>query len=215
MHLRFGVEERMKEQPITDNPLQLGSEEELQWRLSYAQPQDKTVGVFFLNVLESVRHLESEEAVKRCMEVSGEEKFLEYFSYPLSTLLKMIYTAARLLSGKYGGFDKALWQMGYQAAAGFYKSTSGRLLMMLNLGRPRQVIENMPSTAKTTWKDIEVTTKMTGPTSGIIVFKHDIIPRAYNEGAFQATFEAAQAKGIKVHARPLGPLDTEYEVSWD
>ncbi|MCY1076642.1 TIGR02265 family protein [Archangium lansingense] len=205
----------MSEEPVTDKSPPLGSEEELQWRLSYTKPEDKTVGVFFLNVMESVRHLGNEEAVKRCMEVSGESKFLEYFSYPLSTLLKMTYTAARLLSDKYGGFDKALWMMGYQAASGFYKSTSGRLMMMLNQGMPRQVLENMPVTAKTTWKDIDVSAKMTGPHSGIVIFKHDIIPRAYNEGAFQATFEAAQAKGVKVRARALGPLDTEYEITWD
>lgn len=199
----------------SDTSLPLGSDEELQWRLSCVRPSETTLGVFIKGVLESVRQLGHEDVVQACLEASGEKSLLDFFSYPQGILLKVAYTAARLLSSRYGSFDEALRRMGYQAAKTFYESTPGKAILVLNKNNPQRILENLPATARTAWKDIEVSARMTGLKSGLFIFKHDLMPRPYNEGGLQATFEAAKIKGVKVVSRSIGPLDNEYEIFWE
>jgi len=42
------------------------------------------------------------------LESTGETKYLDFFSYPTSTYVRLLYTAANLLSTRYGGFEGAL-----------------------------------------------------------------------------------------------------------
>jgi uncharacterized protein (TIGR02265 family) len=200
--------------PATGETLQLGSDEELAWRLSLLAPTETSRGVFFNSVLEVVQHLGNEDAVRRCLEVCGESRFLDFFNYPFSTYIKAIYTAARLLSERYGGFEGAVWQMGYQAARSFYASPTGRVVLLMAHGDPRRLLNTLPTASRTTSSTVEGTVWLTGPNSGVLRFKNDYMPRPYNAGALLATFEAAKVKGVKVEARPMGPLDTEYEISW-
>jgi uncharacterized protein (TIGR02265 family) len=192
-----------------------GSREELEWRLSLIDPAESIRGVVFNSVLEVVRQLGDEHAVERCLEVAHEGRFMDYFNYPFRSLIEMTYTAAELLAKKYGSVEKALWQMGYQSAMSFYSSTAGRAVLLLSRGGPARLLDTMPSAFHTTWKSAEVSTHLTGPRSAVLTYKRDFMPRAYTEGGMQGTFEAAKVKGFKITAHPIGPLDTEYHMTWD
>jgi len=200
---------------VTDDALPLGSEDELQWRLSLLTPTENSRGVFFNSVLDVVRHLGDETAVQRCLEVGGEAQFLDFFNYPFSTYLKVIYTAARLLGEKHGGFVEAVRKMGYHASLSFYASPPGRVVMLMAHGDPRRLLNSLPSATRTTSSVAEGSVWLTGPKSGVLCYKRDFMPRPYTAGALQATFESAKVKGVKVNPRPIGPLDTEYEISWE
>jgi uncharacterized protein (TIGR02265 family) len=195
--------------------LKLGSDEELAWRISCLAPGEHVRGVFINSMLDVVRRLSDEAAVQQCLKVCGEERFLDFFNYPFSLYLKGIYVGARALMEKYGTFDEAVRLIGYHASMSFAQSPPGRVVKMLAHGDPRRLLDSLPMATKTTSTVADASARLTGPKSGILNFKRDLMPRPYSAGAIQATFEAAEIKGVKVQAHPLGPLDTDYEITWD
>lgn len=214
----------MENQPLATQPPPgpTGSDAELQWRLAVIEEHNRRTGevlhsrgVVFNSVLEVVRQLGDEHAVERCLQVTGEPRFMDFFNYPFSSLIKMTYSAAWLLSDKYGGFDKAVWQMGNQACASFYSSAAGRAVLVLGRGGPTRMLDTIVNAFQMVAKGAELSTLLTGPKTAIIVYKRDFLPRPYMEAGLVATFNAAKMPGMKVQARPTGPLDTEYDLSWE
>lgn len=205
----------MESRTLASPPVPVGSPEELEWRLSLLDPSETLRGVVFNSVLEVVRQLGDEQAVAQCMRVTGEQRFMDFFNYSYRALIQMTYTAAQLLGTRYGSFEQALWKMGHQSAVGFYSSTAGRAVLLLARGGPGRLLDTLPSAFHTAWKSAEVTVALTGPRSALFVYKRDFMPRPYTEGGLMGTFEAAKVRGFKVHPHPLGPLDTEYELSWE
>jgi uncharacterized protein (TIGR02265 family) len=200
---------------LTSPPQPVGSQEELQWRLSLVDPSASVRGVVFNSVLETVRQLGEERAVEQCLRAAGERRFMDFFNYPLGSLIQMTYSAARLLEDKYGGFEQAVWHMGHQAAASFYASAAGRTVMLLARGGPTRLLHAIVPAFQLTRKDAEVSARLTGPRSALFIYNHDFLPRPYTHAGLEATFATAQVQGVKIRARPTGPLDTVYELSWE
>lgn len=205
----------MAEQPVAWASLQLGSEEELQYRLSFIDEKDAIRGVFIKGVLEVVRQIGDEAAVERCLEVLGEKELVDFFNYSMRTFLEMTYAAAHLLSDRYGGFEGAMWKMGHQALKNFHTTPVGRSMLTLAGGRPKGLLETMASATHSLTVGGESKARVTGPTSGVYGVMRDFMPPPYTEGALQAQFEATNAKQVEVHARRTGPFDTEYEIRWE
>lgn len=193
-----------------------GSDEELQYRLAHAAPGDVTRGIFINSLLDMVRESGDEQLLRLCLEVSGERRFLEFFNYPIGAFLRMAYPAARRLSDSFGGVDGAMREMGRRAARSFYLSSAGKVLLLLARNEPLRLLSNMPSTTQAVMGEISTISQLrrTGRASGVLSYTHDIIPRAYNEGALGAALEAVNAKEVRVQARALGPFNTDYELSW-
>ena len=68
-----------------------------QQRLSHAAPSDTARGLFFNGVLDAVRTFGGEALVKRCLEACGQERFLDFYSYPVSMQLRIISAAMQTL----------------------------------------------------------------------------------------------------------------------
>lgn len=200
----------------TGASMMLGSEEELQARLALTGPGDVARGIFMNSLLDLLRQFGDEELVHQCLALGGEQRFLEFFNYPLSTWLKMAYPAARRMSEKYGDFSAAMWEMGYQASKAFYASSAGKVLVLLARNEPLRLLNNMPSTTHAVLGDNTGIDQMkrTGQSHGVLSYKRDLVPRPFNEGALVASLEAVGAKDVSVRARALGPYDTDYELSW-
>jgi uncharacterized protein (TIGR02265 family) len=214
----------MENQPLATPPPPgpTGSDEELQWRLAIIEAHNQRTGqvlhgrgVVFNSVLEVVRQLGDERAVERCLGVTGEPRFMDFFNYPFSSLVKMTYAAGWALSEKYGSFDKAVWQMGSQAAASFYSSAAGKAVLVLGSGGPTKMIDTIVNAFQLVAKGAELSTMLTGPKSAILIHKRDFLPRPYMQSGLVSTFAAAKVQGMKVNVRPMGPLDTEYDLSWE
>ncbi len=187
---------------------------DLEKRLSLATREDTARGMFFNGVLDAVRTLGGEEAVARCLEASGEKKFVDFFNYPVSAFLKLAYSAAEVMGPRYGGFEGALRRMGSQATTDFLSSTAGKTLLLLAAGSPKRLVSNLHAgyRAAVSYGDRGVT--WTGDKSGIFTMKRDFMPPAYHEGTLQAVIEAVGGMQVKVQGRQVGPLDTEYTLSW-
>jgi uncharacterized protein (TIGR02265 family) len=199
----------------TGGPWPPGSEEDLRWRLSQVTPEDTTRGVFLNGVLESVRQLGGEAAVQHCLAESGEKRFLDLFSYPVDTLLRMSYAGARLLSGEARSFDEVMRQMGYMSARNFASSRMGALILRTIFSEPRRLIDAMPSAHRISTSSGECKVRWTGHTSAVVLIRRNFLPHSYMEGSLQGAFEAARVRGLTVRVLPSASLDTEYALSWD
>jgi uncharacterized protein (TIGR02265 family) len=189
-------------------------EKDLQQRLSLLTPADTARGMFLNGIVEVVRELGNEAAVQQCLDVVGEKKFVDFFSYPSAKHVSMLYTAAALLSERYGGFDNALRAMGYQGTKNFLASTAGKLLLVLGQGNPKRLLNALPSAYAVSVSSLQAEVRWTGPNSAVFILRRDFIPLAYTEGSLKAVFETAKVRGFQVRSRQPEPLLGEYELSW-
>lgn len=192
----------------------IGSDEELKERQSLLGEKEAVRGVLFNAVLELVRAEGGTAAVQRCLEASGEKKFLDFFSYPGGKFLEVLYTAARLRSGSHEDFEQALRRMGQQAAENFLVSTAGRTLLVLVQNNPHRLLNSLPWAVQVGIGGVEVSMRRTSPWGGILTVQRDFCPRPFVEGGFLATLRAAGVTNAKVRSWPAGPATTEYELSW-
>lgn len=200
--------------PVTTQPLQLGTEEELKWRLSLISPDNLMRGLFHNSLLELVRRVSGDEAVKQCLEVCGEVRFLDFFNYAHHTYIKLLYASAWRLSETFGSFERAMWEIGYEGGKSFYASAAGKVLILMAQGDPRRLLSNIPTGMQTASKHVDLKVTLTGPRSGILV-KHEVMPRPHTEGGLHAMCEVAKVKGARVTSRALSPTENEYEVTWE
>jgi uncharacterized protein (TIGR02265 family) len=193
-----------------------GSDEELQQRLAHTGPGDVARGIFLNSLLDVVRQFGDDSLLHHCLAVSGEQRFLEFFNYPMSTFLRMAYPACHRMSVKYGGFSETFSALGYEASKDFYASSAGKVLLLLARNDPLRLLSNMPSTTNAVLGEQTGITQMkrTGKANSVLTYKRDLVPRPYNEGALQASLEAVGARDVRVVAHPLSLYDTDYELSW-
>ena len=204
----------MNDPSTARDPVHPGSEEDLRQRLSLLTPTDNARGMLLNGILEVVRELGDEAAVRQCLEAAGEKKLVDFFTYPATVHLQMLYTAARLLNTRYGGFERAMEALGYQGARNFLASTPGRLMIVLAQGKPKRLVEALPSAFTVGGSHLKIAVRWKGPNNVVFVFQRDFIPLVYTEGTLRAAFEAAKVKGFQVRSRQLESFGSEYELSW-
>jgi uncharacterized protein (TIGR02265 family) len=195
-------------------PQVAGAPKELEQRLAVLTPKDTTRGFLFTAALDLVKSQVGEEAVKRCTDAAGSASFNAFFSYPITTLLKLVYAASNELSGKYGGFDGALQQLGYRAAPRFLESTTGKMLLSLVGKEPKRLIDSLPTAYRTAWDHGSCSLKWTGPKSGRLSYVN-AMPVAYFTGSVQQMLSAANLRGIQVAGRQVGLTACEVDFSWE
>jgi uncharacterized protein (TIGR02265 family) len=197
---------------VLDSPC--GWERDLEWRLSQAAPEDTVRGVFFNGALAAVRELGDEETVRRCLEASGEERFLDFFSYPLEAFLRLLACAAKGLRARFGCMEGALRELGRHANADFLASPVGRAAVLLTCGSPKRMMDTVPDIYRQSLSFGAREVVWTGPTSGRVRLRGDLLPWACHEGALEALLRAAGARGVRVEREWVRGLDAEYAFSW-
>ncbi|HEX5745559.1 MAG TPA: TIGR02265 family protein [Archangium sp.] len=195
-------------------PAPPGSDEDLQQRLAMASPADTSRGMFLRATLDAVRILGDEEAVRRCQRVSGEEKLVDFFSYPVSANLRMVFTAARMLEARSGGISEALRLLGRGAAACFLSSTAGLALQLLAGGDTNRMVGNMPSMYRASVSFGVRSVVWMGPTSCRLTMRREFMPASFQEGLLLGVLEKAHARGARVVGQQLSTLESDYDVSW-
>ncbi|WNG40907.1 DUF2378 family protein [Archangium violaceum] len=192
----------------------LGSQKELEQRLAVVGPKDTTRGFLFVAALELVKTEGSADALKRCMEAAGNTNFTAFFSYPVATMLKLSYAAARELSGKYNGFDGAMQQLGFRAAPRFLESTTGKMLLSLVGKDPKRLIDSMPSAYKAAWDHGTCSLTWNGPKSGRLAYVN-AVPVAYFSGSVLQILSAAQLKNAQAIGRQTSLTEFTVDFSWE
>jgi uncharacterized protein (TIGR02265 family) len=188
--------------------------QEMEARLALATPRDMVRGLFVRSMLEVVGSLAEGAAVERCREATGEREFLEFFSYPVSMLIRLAFTAGHELSARYGGFDEALREMGRKAMVDFFASTMGRALTHQAGQDIRHLLSSIQTMYQMTTSYGQREVLWEGPTRGRLLLTRNFIPAPYHEGGLRTTLDVMGARQVKVVGTQKGVLDSEYEFSW-
>jgi len=194
--------------------METGSQAELEQRLALARPEDTLRGLFFTAALKVVRNECDETVMRRCLEASGEGRLMAFFSYPVGSLLRLLYAAAWALSEKHGGFEAAMRHLGRQVVPDYLESSAGRLLTMLPVGAPKLLLGNLPPTYRTTILHGECSVTWTGANQCLFLIQRNALPMVYFEGALQSVFESLKLKHVKIVGRQAGPMESEFSLSW-
>jgi uncharacterized protein (TIGR02265 family) len=206
---------RVIEFPPGGRGTQVISARDLPQRLDLATPSDSAKGLFHNGALAAVRRTLGEGAVERCRAASGERKFIDFFSYPISTFLHLSFTAAELLRSKLGGYDAAFRTLGKQAVDDFLSTEVGKTLLALAGKDPRRLLSSLPSAYKTAVNYGERHTQFGGERRCVFVMRRDFMPHPYHEGALRGALAALGITTVRVLGRRVGVLDADYEISWD
>jgi uncharacterized protein (TIGR02265 family) len=194
--------------------METGSQAELEQRLALVRPEDTLRGFFFNAALKVVRKECDETVLRRCLEASGEGRLMAFFSYPVGSLLRLLYTAAWALSEKHGGFDTAMRHLGRQVVPDYLESSAGRLLTMLPVGAPKLLLGNLPPTYRTAVLHGECSVTWTGANQCVLLIQRNALPMVYFEGALQGVFETLKLRQVKIVGRQAGPMESEFTLSW-
>ena len=193
-----------------------GSKYDLEQRLAALKPTDTTRGFLFGAALDLVKTQVGEDAVKRCLEAAGTAKFTAFFSYPVSTFLKLSYAAAHELSARSGAsFEASMQLLGARVAPSFLESTTGKMLMSLVGKEPKRLMDSMPTAYKTSWDHGTCSLAWTGPKNGRFTYSGNAVPAPYFAGSVQQILVAGQLKGTKVAPRQVSVMESQVDFSWE
>jgi uncharacterized protein (TIGR02265 family) len=190
-------------------------ERDLVWRMSQARPEDTARGVLFKGTLEAVRALGDESAVRCCLEASGEERFVDVFSYPIRSLLRMLSCAASQLAPGYGGGEGALRELGRRANADYLASPLGRAVKVLTHGSPRRMMESAPDIYRQTMSFGALSVEWTGLSSGRVVRRGDFLPAACQQGVLENLLCATVGRRAWVRREWVDGLDGGFAFAWE
>lgn len=195
-----------------------GVESDYERRILMTTPEDTARGLFFNGVLSAVVSLGGATALKQCHaqlnDKRFEKRFTDFSSYPVADFLRLALAATRVLSPKLGGAELTQQRLGGQATHDFLSSMAGRTLLLLSGDSPKRLIGNLASGYRSAVSYGERVVSMQGDHAARVVMKRDFMLPLYNEGVLKALLESVHAKSPQVRAKPLGPLDCEYELSW-
>ena len=189
-------------------------EQELARRMCLATSEDTVRGMFFNSTLQVLRSVGGAGLVKRCVEAGGEERFLDFFRYPIRVQCQMVTTALPELAEVYGGAEEALRQLGRLAAMHFLEVGAGRVLLSLSWRTPRQVLSTLPTAYRLAVSFGEYMLQWTGACSGRFILRGDFMPHPYHEGVVSTLLELGGGREVWVRGRQTGGLDSECEFRW-
>jgi uncharacterized protein (TIGR02265 family) len=183
-------------------------------RLALAGPEDTVRGIFFNGTLDGVKRLAGAEAEALCRQAAGERKFTDFFSYPVAGFIQLGIAMLPLVGPQLGGGEQMLRWMGVQSANAFMNSAAGRTAFMLVANNLKKLFNQLPISYRAATSYGERQMVWTGEKSGRFIFKRDFLPPGYHEGVLTEVMLKVNAKDPKVHGRVIGPLDTEFDLSW-
>lgn len=188
---------------------------DLEQRLALATPDKTCRGMFLKGILQVVKSLGDEAAVQRCLVAGGQTRLTDFFSYPLSSQLRMTWAAAEYLAPRTGSFDEALRLLGRQATADFMASLAGRTMLALTGRDAVKMVNSMPTAFRASVNYGKHSVVWTGPKSGRLILDGDLMPEPTNSGILEAVLMAGDVKSAKVLGRQVGLTLCECHFSWE
>lgn len=189
---------------------------ELDQRLALVRPTHTVRGLAFNAVLGLVAQRLGEEASKKLARQLGLLRLVDFFSYPASDFLRLLYGAAALLEAPLGSRQEALRACGGACLEQFfYTSTVGRALAKI-MGRkdPRRAFAHTPIAYSTLVNYGTHECQEAGPRQLRLVFRADMQPVCFHEGTLIAALQVVGVQGT-VTSTVHGLDDTEFLIEWE
>ncbi|MCY1080524.1 TIGR02265 family protein [Archangium lansingense] len=184
-------------------------------RMAQCTPQDTARGMFLKGMLESIRTLAGEDVAKRCLETSGHERLVDFFSYPATLQLQFLLVAMPALIARCGSYEQALRQLGRNSVMDFLGTTAGKMLMSLARKDPKRLVDSLPSAHKVSVNFGTQVVEWMGPKHGRVILKRELMPHAYHAGVVEMLLELGGASLVGVRSWQSGRLDSEIAFTWE
>lgn len=191
------------------------SARDLPERLALASPGDSVKGVLCNGVLSAVRAALDSRAADTCRAAAGEPRFIDFFNYPITSFLKLSFTAAELLRSKLGGYDAAFRTLGKQAVDDFLSTAVGKTLRSLGEKDLQQPLAALPAAYGAALNHGERSVHLAGERRYSLWMRRDFLPHPYHEGLLAALLSSLGAVPVQVVGRRNGTLDADYEIAWE
>jgi uncharacterized protein (TIGR02265 family) len=188
---------------------------ELERRRGLTTPKDTARGLFFNGTLSAIEALGNADLVKRCLGATGQLRFVDFFSYPISQYMQLVGCALAELAEHYGSSEEALRQLGVRATLAYVGTTAGRALLLVSGGTPKQMVSALPSAYKVSTSFANHRLEWTSHQSGRLIAQREFMPHPFHEGVLLAMLETAGAQGVQVRGRHLAALEVECTFSWE
>lgn len=182
-------------------------------------PEDTVRGMFFTSLMGLVRVQAGDSALRQCQQMLGDKRFqrsfMSFANYPATDFLRLAHAASVMLTPHLGGPENAARLLGMATVRDFTGSMAGKTLLSLSGSSPMRLLSNLPTgyRAAVNFGERKVTPR--GDKGALVTFRRDFFPLVHSEGVLLAVLEATSARNSRVRSRSLGPLDSEYEVSWE
>jgi uncharacterized protein (TIGR02265 family) len=189
---------------------------ELDRRLALVQPAHTVRGLAFQSVLKLIAERAGEETAGRLARELKLGRVVEFFSYPASDFLRLLYAAATVLEPSLGSREEVLRACGEACLNRFfYKSTVGRALAKIIGQRdPLRAFANTPIAYSTLVNYGSHECEGVGARQLRLVFRGDMQPAPFHEGTLDAALRVVGVQGrvtSTVHA-----LDhAEFLIEWE
>jgi uncharacterized protein (TIGR02265 family) len=172
--------------------------------------------MFFNGLFLAVGRAQAEAGTDRLRQAARGQKFVDFFNYPILEFLPLAYYAAELVSGgaEPEQLTAGIRSIGKQATDDFLGTAVGKTLLLLSGNDPRRLMNSLASGYKTAVSYGTRTVTWSGSTSCTFAMRRDFMPPPYHEGVITQVLLAVGGKDVKVEGRAMGPLDTDYEISW-
>ncbi|WP_253995913.1 TIGR02265 family protein [Myxococcus qinghaiensis] len=189
---------------------------ELDSRLALVQSSEHIRGMHFAAVLDTVRFLGGEPAVKHIVDAGDFPADLDPDKlYPVPPFMRLFFAAANLLAPQLGGVEEAMRQIGVQGTLAFVRSMFGTEVRQQVGGDPKLLVNMLPEAYRMAIDFGELHVEWTANRAGRIHMRRIFTPVAYNEGMLEGALQAVGAQDIRVEGRQTSLLDSEYSLSWD
>jgi uncharacterized protein (TIGR02265 family) len=171
--------------------------------------------MFLSNAILTVQGFVGEEAAHRAALVAGSSRWLEFFAYPLSSYLRVLWASVDLLEPKVGGVERAFEVLGQGAFENFLSTGVGKTLLTLSGNSPRRFLSNVPSALRTVVSYGERSVEWRSDRQATLRMHGEFLRPAYYVGGLRFALEAVGARQVHLSGRPLGPLDAEFSIRWE
>ena len=182
-------------------------------------PADTVRGLFFSGLFSLVKKHGGDPALRRCEQLLGDRRlegsFVSFSSYPAADFLRVAHAASQVLAPRLGGPESTARQLGLATVRDFLESMTGKSMLAQAGSSPRRLLSNIAAAYRAVVSFGERKVTMRGDKAALLSFKRDFMPPPHTEGILLGILEASSAYNPQVLSRSLGPLDSEYEVSWE
>lgn len=191
-----------------------GWEQELERRMCLATDGDTLRGMFFNGTLEALGALGDEALVRRCLAETGEERFLDFFHYPVTMHGRLVSVVMPVLVEEYGGGEEALRQLGRLVARRFLQVGVGKVMRAMLPLSPWQLQSTLPIAYRAAVSFGEYSVRWMGPRRGIFSLRRDFMPYPFHEGVLEVALQLWGGRAVEVRGWQTGGLDSECDFRW-
>ena len=175
--------------------------------------KDTVRGFVFNAILGHVETIQGAPVASGVLERVLRRRPNDLLSYPAPDFFKLLFACVGALEHAQGP-AQAIHDLGHAAAAGFFVSPMGKVLLsIVGKGNPPRLMANEPTAYATSFSFGKRRYEKIAAREFALVHEEDLLPVPFNVGALEAAVEAVGEK-VQISVTELGPESARYVLRW-